>query len=255
MDVISLETGKVIIKDKEVIKKSSLLELNNLLSASKIIKGQDIYVGEVNYTIKVPEVYDFVDNKIIMERCYGDNLEIMLRNNNFHEKGVLYTNQILKEFLQKKFFWKDYAPRNILIDNNSISIMDFERGIDMENTELIYYFLDSVYEEYSSFLLPEERIFKMEDVFEIEDNKMIHITGINSKRVRNILQKLGYTNNIPLHIYALTVKMIVVNEEPYLQNNDIIYPLIELEDYIASKEYDEYTDRIIGGYNERIKSL
>ena len=144
MDVISLETGKVIIKDKEVIKKSSLLELNNLLSASKIIKGQDIYVGEVNYTIKVPEVYDFVDNKIIMERCYGDNLEIMLRNNNFHEKGVLYTNQILKEFLQKKFFWKDYAPRNILIDNNSISIMDFERGIDMENTELIYYFLYSV---------------------------------------------------------------------------------------------------------------
>ena len=49
--------------------------------------------------------------------------------------------------------------------------------------------------------------------------------------------------------------MIVVNEEPYLQNNDIIYPLIELEDYIASKGYDEYTDRIIGGYNERIKSL
>lgn len=255
MDVISLETGKVIIKNKEVIKKSSLLELNNLLSASKIIKGQEICVGGINYIIKVPEVYDFVDNKIIMERCYGDNLEIMLRNRNLHEKGVLYTNQILKEFLQKKFFWKDYAPRNILIDNNIISIMDFERGIDIENAELIYYFLDSVYEEYSSFLLPEERIFNMEDVFKVESNKMIHITEVNSNRVRNILQKLGYTNNIPLYVYVLAVKMIVVNEEPYLQNSDIIYPLVELEDYIASKGYDEYTDRIIGGYNEKIKNL
>ena len=49
--------------------------------------------------------------------------------------------------------------------------------------------------------------------------------------------------------------MIIVNEEPYLQNNDIIYPLIELEDYIVNNGYDKYTERIIGGYYEKIKGL
>lgn len=255
MDVISLEENKVIIKENEVIKKSSLLELNNLLVASKIMKGQEITIDGINYMINVPEVYDFVDNKIVMERCFGDNLEIILRIRNLHKKGVMYVNQILKEFLQKEFLWKDYAPRNILIDNNTISIMDFERGIDKKNTELIYYFLDSVYEEYSSFLLPEERMFKVDDIFRVNHNKILRISEINSNRVKNILLKLGYEDNIPLYVYALAVKMIVVNEEPYLQNNDIIYPLIELENYIANEGYNKYTDRIIGGYNARIKNL
>ena len=255
MDVVSLEEGKVIIKDDKVVKKSTVSELNNLLNASKMIKGHDICVNGTEREIKVPEVYNFIDNKIIMERCYGDNLEIMLRNYDTHDKGVIFTNQILKEFLKKKFYWKDYAPRNILIDDNNISIMDFERGIDKEDTELTDYFLDSVYEEYGSFLLPEERIFKVEDIFENNHNKIIHIEEINSKRVKNILKKLGYSNNIPLHAYALAVKMIVVNEEPYRDNDDIIYPLIELEDYIAAYGYDKYTDRIIGGYYEKFKSL
>ena len=255
MEVISLEKGKVTIKENEVIKKSNKKELNNLLHAHKKINGQNIFIMGTDYNVVVPEVYDFADGNIIMEKCYGNNLEIMLRNNKTHSMGVEYNNQILKEFIKKKFFWKDYAPRNILVNHNSISIMDFERGIDEENVHLLEYFLDSVYEEYGAFLLPEERFFKIDDFFNTKSDSIISINEIGSKRVKKILEVMGYENTIPFGAYVLAVRMIVINETPYVKDNDIVYPLIELEEYIANEGYEKYTDRIIWGYYEKTRSL
>lgn len=190
-----------------------------------------------------------------MEKCYGNNVEIMLRNKKKHSIGVKYTNQILKEFIRNSFFWKDYAPRNVLINENNISIMDFERGIDDNNTQLFNYFLDSVYEEYSAFLLPKERLFKMDEVFKYDNVSIISINDIKSKRIKTILKKLGYVDIIPFDVYVLAVKMIIVNETPYLKDNEIFYPLIELENYIVDKGYENYANRIIEGYYEKVRSL
>lgn len=255
MEVISLEEGKVTIKDKVVIKKSSISEVNSLVEAAKKIKNHTISINGVNYKINVPEVYDFYNETITMERCFGNNLEIMLRNGEEHKKGVIYTNQILNEFLNKKLLWKDYAPRNIMIDDDTISIMDFERGIDPENTNLFDYFVESVYEEYGAFLLPEERICQMDEVLKTDREEMLSIKDISSKRVRTILTKLGYQGMVPLSEYVKVVKMIIINEEPYIENNDIVYPLIELENYLTTQGYDKYADKIIGGYNEKFKGL
>ncbi len=254
MEVISLEEGRVVLEEKRVIKRTSLSELNNMKFAFEVMNGQCICVGGVNYKLKVPKVYEYKDNKIVMERCFGENLEIMLREKRTHKKGVTYTNQILSELLKRKFYWRDFAPRNILISDDSISIMDFERGFNKEE-DILLYFLHSAYEEYSAFLLPEERTYKMDDVLKTNINKTISIQQIKSRRVRTILHKLGYNDIIPLHAYVFAIRMIIVNEEPYIEKDDIIYPLLELEEFIAREGYEKYADRIIGGYNEKIRSL
>lgn len=190
-----------------------------------------------------------------MEKCFGNNLEIMLRNSNMHNIGALYTNQIFDNFIKEKFYWKDFAPRNILISDDNISIVDFERGFENNDVKIFDYLMDNVYEEYAAFLLPDERLYQFEDIIAKVDERSISMSKINSKRVRMILNRLGYETEVPFSIYILAVQMIIKFEEPYLKDNDIIYPIIDLEIYLKESGYEKYVNRIMGEYNEKIKSL
>ncbi len=256
MQIISLEKGKVVFDNNQVIKKSSQKELETLKYAKKIIQNcNSVQIDNQKYKIKVPEIYDFSDEKIYMERCYGKNLEISLREQHNHKKGVVYTNSLLEHFINNNFFWKDFAPRNILIDEKEISIMDFERGITNKVNSLNEYFWDSVYEEYSAFLLPFERIYNHDNILQTNSIDEISIDSINSKRIRNILKQLGYEKVAPLSKYVLAIRMIIINEEPYIKENDIIFPLIELEDYISENGHEMYAKKIIGGYYDKKRNI
>lgn len=119
-----------------------------------------------------------------------------------------------------------------MIEENKINIMDFERGIA---NSIKNYFLNTVYEEYGAFLLPKERIYQMEDIFTTEASSLINIKEISSKRVRTILDLMGYKEYAPFSKFVLAVKMIVINEEPYQEEEGIIFPLIELDEYMQKK--------------------
>ena len=180
MEVISLEEGKVIIKDNVVLKHSNFHEVQALKKAYE--KSHDLK------KIIVPEIYDFNDGVITMQRCFGDNLELLLRDAKTHEEGVKHVNYVLDYLLSNGFYWKDFAPRNILYNNGKYMIFDFERGLEENVINKNLYFIDNVYEEYGAFLLPEERLFTVDDIFNISDSTLINIENISSKRVKKILK-------------------------------------------------------------------
>lgn len=247
MDVISLDEGRIKFTEKFVIKKSSKKEFETLKTAFDLCQQLK--------NISVPKVYKYQNGKIYMERCYGQNLELLLRQNNTHLEGVRHINYLLSYFMDSGFYWNDFAPRNILINGNKYIIMDFERGLSIGDINRNLYLIDSVYEEYSAFLLPNERIFGIDEVFNITEDRMICFSEISSNRVKKILNLLGYTDVVPLSKYALAVKMIILNEEPYKKDQEIIYPLLELEEYVKQYGRDSYAKKIIGGYNEKIRNL
>lgn len=190
-----------------------------------------------------------------MERCYGDNLELILRTANTHNLGVKHINYLIQYLLNMDFYWKDFAPRNVLVNGNNYVIVDFEKGINNIKPNIQEYFVDSVYEEYTAFLLPYERLINISDIFELRSEKNINMTDIRSNRVREILLLLGYDGVVPFSMYLLATKMIVMSEEPYLQKNEIIFPLLELEDFIKTNGRKKYAEKIIGDCYAKVRKI
>ena len=95
MDVISLDKGKVKFFDNVVIKKSSYNEFYNLRKARNHICNLNyVRINDINYKIKTPHIFDFDGQYIFMERCFGNNLELLLRSKENHCIGVLQKAEI-----------------------------------------------------------------------------------------------------------------------------------------------------------------
>lgn len=251
MEVISLDEGRIVFNEKEVIKLTSESEKTCLVKASETLKTFSPFSFQgKEYNICTPNVYDFSNGKLTMERCFGDNLEILLRGSK-HDVNALLVNELLKYFIENKFFWKDFAPRNIMINDNYIYIMDFERGLVLGSININDYFANNVYEEYSAFLLPDERQISIDEALPLNINcKNIIVENIKSKRIKMILRQLGYTTSCSLKDYYEAVRMLINAETPFVSKGEIIFPLVELEDYIKEKGYEKYAKRIIKEYGK-----
>lgn len=251
MEVISLDEGRIAFNEKKVIKLTSESEKTCLVKASETLKTFSPFSFQgKEYNICTPNVYDFSNGKLTMERCFGDNLEILLRGSK-HSVNALLVNELLKYFIENKFFWKDFAPRNIMINDNYIYIMDFERGLVLGSININDYFANNVYEEYSAFLLPNERQISIDEALPLNINcENISVASIESKRIKTILKQLGYTTSCSLKDYYEAVRMLINAETPFVSKGEIIFPLVELEDYIKENGYEKYAKRIIKEYGK-----
>ena len=90
----------------------------------------------------------------------GVNLETLLLIISTRTEAIIFLNKLLEFILLNDFYWVDFSPRNILINKNDkkICFVDFEKGLSFKENNLIHFFRNHVYEEYSSFLLLNERI-------------------------------------------------------------------------------------------------
>ena len=259
MQVISLTEGKIKkinIGDKEIITKvSSFDEIKQIESARKILKNQFIVIENKQYSFHVPKIYDYNHGIIYMEFMHGNNLELSLRGERTHKQSAKITNTLFQYLFDNKIYWKDFAPRNIMIDelNRTINICDFERGITqhISNKE---YLQNYVYEEYSAFLLPQERTFEksLQQIFTVDSVQNISLEDIKSKRVKSIInaQKLS-PNKITNQVVANINKMIILAETPYRQKEKLVFPIIELE-AIKDKSYQDFAKAVLNIINKGI---
>ena len=249
MNVISLDENRVKILDDCVEKQSDYKEALCLRKAKEIISNFNLFeINNKKYKLNVPEIYDYNNGIIVMEKCQGDNLEISLREMENHKNSAEYNNKLLQLFINKEFYWHDYAPRNILIDKGEIWIMDFERGLS-DKCELPLYLLNNVYEEYSAFLLPEEREVDLDKIINNSNNSMINVKDIKSQRFRIISRMMyGEKEQISIKEFSKVIKSILCAEEPYIENDQIIYPLLELEDYVAEYGREKYAEKVLRKY-------
>lgn len=260
--VISLTKGKVWktnFNGKSVYaKKTNRAELENLLKGKKFLKDKYLNINEKIYKIDIPEVYNWNQeaNCMIMEECVGSNLELRLREKERREEGVIILHSVLKFMIDNKFYWKDFAPRNIIIGEDIIYLVDFERGLEFEVGNIKDFFRENVYEEYVALLLPEERPISKEKILKIseEENKKIDLGTIHSSRIRRIAQKKKITNEISYTQYMKILDMILIAEEPKRnESGEVIYPIVELEEILEKKGYEHYIKEILMRNNIEIE--
>lgn len=257
MEVISLTKDKVrqINYDGKhsYEKKTTTKEVQNLKIATQFLNQTNtIVINNKSYKIKVPEIYCWNDksNNLIMEECIGDNLELMLRNPQKRIFGVNLLHHIMKFILDENFYWHDFAPRNILFNNSNseISLVDFERGISLDSTiNKLSFFRENVYEEYVAFLLPEERPISSNEIFTLhnESNPTLEINSLTSNRIKLLARRLGFSNTISYSQYLNIIQMLITAETPFKKGNNIIFPIIELEDTLSQFGYEKYISIIL----------
>ena len=134
--IVSFDQNKVWIENSNNInifcKKTTKEEIKNIKKITKLLNNKKITINKKDYIFKIPEIIKWDNKKQILysQYCDGTNLEFYLRSKKTHKKGVIILNELLKYFISNKYFWKDFAPRNIIIKNNIIYIVDFEKGIN-----------------------------------------------------------------------------------------------------------------------------
>lgn len=224
-------------------KKTSSEELENLKKIQKLINSNEIIIVDKKYKIKIPTIYcwDNINKVLHMQCCAGENLEILLRNKETHDRGVDFINAILDFLIANNIFWVDFAPRNILINEDVIYFVDFEKGIKQKNSSIYNYLRDHVYEEYALFLLTEERKINLKYVLKIREEEKKVIIPINKNklpRIYTIAKKLGYDNELTIYQYIKILEMILKVEEPFLKKNQYYFPGVELDVIFRKNIFD-----------------
>lgn len=261
MDIISFDNERIYTTlDKGVTylnKNTTQQEIENLKMAKEYLSSKTAKINNNEYKIEIPKVHDWnEDTKTVkMDFFNGVNLEKMLRTTSSRTEAVLFLNKLLEFILLNDFYWVDFSPRNILInkENKKICFVDFEKGLEFKNNNLIRFFRNHVYEEYSSFLLLNERILNGEEIFklqQLEKNITMNKNKIKIKRVKATANKLNYSDIITQDQFLGIYRMFLIAELPYYVNDEIIFPRVELEKILETKKtnhiaYEQYADKII----------
>lgn len=238
-EIVSYDDNKTWIEESNDIiyfyKKGTQEEYDNQVNIKLMLDNKRVIVNEKEYEISCPQVYDINDGIIKMEYFDGVNLETILKNDNKHKSGVLFLNKLITFFVENKIYWVDFAPRNILISNKKIMIVDFEKGIMNKNEKLEEYLLNHVFEEYNLFLLKEERLFNSLNIYNFNEEKnniKINVDSIQSIRHKCLAKLLGHNETILYREYLDIIKLIIEVEEPYINEQKIVYPGVILDKLI-----------------------
>lgn len=257
-DIFSIDRSRYFIKDENgrkifCKKNTTVNEYNYLLLAKQIISNYtSLKVRGCSYKICIPEVYDYRDNIIEMQFFDGNNLELLLRNNDTHRQGVEFLNNLLTFLMENGFGWIDFAPRNILIGNGEICLIDFEKELSNSIIDEIAYLQNHVYEEYSSFIFENERLLSIDDVFpsKISNSYDIDIDSIKIKRCKYLCELLYNKSQINILDYYVAWKLILEAELPFVFNNSMFFPRLYLSKLLKDKTfsnepYYNYANKII----------
>jgi tRNA A-37 threonylcarbamoyl transferase component Bud32 len=259
LQVISLDPKKVwyeAVNNRQIVhKRTSYQEKDNLLKAKNFLTNKGIKINNIPYSIQVPNIYAWNENTNIlsMSYCQGENLELLLRNPHTRQRAIPFLQSTMRFILAQHFYWQDYAPRNIIIGDETIYLIDFEKGLDFSINDLQTFFRNHVFEEYSSFLLPNERLISSEQIFlpsMKEKNKKIDISDIQVKRIKSVAIALGYTDTISMEEYLTIQKMILKAEEPFYYGTELIFPRVQLVKMLENKGtnpsvYQKYANEIL----------
>lgn len=220
-------------------KRSSNKEKESIEYFSKILQNKKLHVFDKNFIFNIPKIYDWnEENEILtMEYCEGVNLEFILRNKETYKYGLVILNELLKFMINNKYYWIDFAPRNVLISDEQITLVDFEKGFHAKDTR--DYLRNHVYEEYGSFTFVEDRMYTPDEVFDTTEEEEEHlyvISEIGPRRIKTVAGLLGYKDFLTKEEYLSIIKMFIIAEEPYKNEHETIFPRVELEKVLKDKE-------------------
>ena len=234
--IVSYDANKTWIREIDgklfFFKKTNKKECIDQIKMKELLTDKTLTISNKVYKIDCPSVYSIEDGVMSMEYFDGINLELLLKDKETHKKGVIYLNELIKFFITNKIYWLDFAPRNILISDNLIMIVDYEKGIMDSESLLEEYLRNHVYEEYNLFLIDDERILNDVSVFDTKVNINIEVDLIESPRYKCIAKLLGYDKIISYQEYLNILKIIIEVEKPYYKNEELVFPGVILDNLI-----------------------
>lgn len=248
---------EVVSKKPTVIKKTSYSEYLHYIEARRQLNINPILIS-INgdsYTIRVPEYICWINSRAQLYTNYisGDNLEIIIRNRESHDTGVNVLLLILEQIKQARFFWKDFAPRNIIISKKmkSVYLVDFEKGL-LKNQGWEDY-LSLIFEELSIFLLPcENPIYKEMEKLICEENLILQKYLLTTSRRVRTFSDVFFRKTSKVLSRAEAYKYIISASLPYVFSNEIKYPVVQLERILQRNGYEtwgQYAAEIVGKSN------
>ena len=256
-----LKTWIDILNNKKIFcKKTCENEIKNLKKLKQLINNKKIIIEEKEYNILLPNVlkWDKINHILYTDFCDGENLECLLRNQESHEKGVLILNSLLEFMINNNIFWVDFAPRNILISENIIYLVDYEKGI-MDSKKVYEYLRNHVYEEYALFLFKNERLFDLDYILrarEEEKGKIIPFNELECQRIKKMAEKMNFINEITIEQYLKLLGILIKVEEPKIINNNFNFPGVELDKIFKSNSFtlalEIYVLKVLELYNNLI---
>ncbi len=255
-EIISFDSNRVwfdFLRNRKVCKKKTKIdEVESLIQASNFLKNKKIKIFDIEYNILTPELvlWNSEEGILTMSYCEGENLESIICDEERRNFGVNILQRILNFILQNRFFWRDFAPRNIIVSKNTIYFVDFEKGISDISTTYKDYLRLRVYREYSSFLLPEERKIDIEKIFELGEGEVNDTINVDmcSRRIIILAKAMGYYPTMTKKQNLYMRKKIIEVEQPYIVDGKIRYPRIFIEKLLESKNdegYEKYARYII----------
>lgn len=258
--IVSYDSNKIweeIVNDNIIFyKKTKVNEVKNIIKMNKLLQNKNININNHKYKLKVPNIYNWDNNKEIlsMEFCKGKNLEFYLRNENTYTEGQLILNKLLDFFIKNKIYWLDFAARNIIVGENKIYFVDYEKGFARKNIKIKEFFRNHVYEEYCVFLFLKDRKYNVDEILNLrrEKNSTFNLSEIKCKRCYKIAQLLGYTKTITKKQYLDILKMIITVQEPKIINDKFYFPCVELDKIFINetkeKALEKYCKKVINLY-------
>lgn len=241
--------------NKIINKISSFNEVENNNMISKELRGLRLNIDSISYKITVPNIYDWdSDRKVLsMEYCDGKNLEFILRDKTTYLSGLEILNELLKTLINEGIYWIDFAPRNVLVEDETIHIVDFEKGFGNTNDGIKEFLRNHVYEEYGSFSFLQDRLYTPDEVFDVtpdELSKNYYIPNIGPKRIKAMAKLLGYKEWLTKEEYLFIIKMFIIAEQPEVQNGEFIFPRVYLEQILKDKNvnpvaFDNYAKKVL----------
>lgn len=264
--IVSYDSSKIWEKENDgqrlFCKQTSLDEVKNIKKMNKLLQNASININNHKYDLKIPKIYDWDSNKkiISMEFCLGKNLEFYLRNRETYNEGQLILNELLQFLIENKIYWLDFAARNIIIGENEIYLVDYEKGFARKNTKIKDFFRNHVYEEYCIFLFLKDRRYNFEEILDLknEKNDMIDISKIKCIRSSKLAELLGYKKNITKKEYLNILKMLIDVQEPKIVENKFYFPCVDFDKIFSNKKketaLEEYCKKVIHLYSEKNKN-
>ncbi len=241
--VTSLTEGRVSVVKRDgefiVTKHTKDVEFTNLTRASQWLRRAGHFTGHKLgrcVTVAVPRIlkWDAEQQLLDMAFCHGNNVETALMENTaLRPFYVALLSDLLSWIRAHSFYWKNFAPRNVLYDHSTdtVYLVDFESPLRigrrrMSNRSFTFYCQDNVILELSAVLFQREQEIVCPKVWDYCRSGSLSIAGIEGRRKRRFIQLTYPTRRRIRHTELTQIQQRIAEiASPFFFNGSIYYPL------------------------------